>query len=273
MEINKVTKIYFSPTNSTNKVIDAIEEGLGVDRIESINLTNFEVRTNFRLDITSKDELLIIGVPVYAQRIPQIIKDPLSRLKGSGQPVILISLCGGIGKGIALKQLEEILGKSGFNMLAAGAFIGEHSFSSNMLEIEKNRPDKDDLQLANKFGKSIIDKLKKMDSIEDFNNLNIKGKLTCMPRIVPQNNAKWFVHNPEIDSKKCNRCGICANLCPTNAINRNDFSIDDELCLRCFACVKSCPAGAREITYKFAWIVKLYLKIKSRRRMLPDIYI
>ena len=273
MEIKKVTKIYFSPTNSTNKVIDAIEDGLGIDIIESINLTYLEVRTNFKLDITSKDELLIIGVPVYAQRIPRVIKERLSRLKGSGQPLIIISLCGGIGKGIALKQLEELLEKSGFNVVGAGAFIGEHSFSSNMLEIEKNRPDKDDLQLANKFGKSIMDKLKKIDSVEDFNNLNIKGRLTCMPRIVPQNNAEWFVHNPDIDSKKCNGCGICADICPANAINRNDFSIDNELCLRCFACVKSCPAGAREIKYKSAWIVKPYLKIKSRRRMLPDIYL
>ncbi len=273
MEIKKITKIYFSPTNSTNKVIDAIEDGLGVDAEESINLTDFEVRTNFKLDITSKDELLIIGVPVYCQRIPRVVKEPLSRLKGSGQPIIIISLCGGIGKGLALKQLEELVEKSGFNVVGAGAFIGTHSFSSNVLEIEKNRPDKEDLKLANRFGKSIIDKLKKIDSVENFNKLNIKGRLTCIPRIVPQNNAKWFVHNPKVDSKKCNRCGICVDLCPTNAINKNDLSIDDELCLRCFACVKSCPTGAREINYKFAWIVKLYLKIKSRRRMLPDIHI
>ena len=50
----------------------------------------------------------------------------------------------------ALVELEDILEKNGFSILAGGAFIGEHSYTR---KVGTNRPDSNDLDIAFNFGK------------------------------------------------------------------------------------------------------------------------
>lgn len=59
-----------------------------------------------------------------------------------------------------------------------------------------------------------------------------------------------FAEKPRINNKKCNRCGICINVCPVGAIDKKELKIDDNVCLRCFACVKKCPKESRKINFK-----------------------
>ena len=54
---------------------------------------------------------------------------------------------------------------------------------------------------------------------------------------------------PETDKDKCTQCNLCAEVCPTQAINPQDISkIDKWQCIICFACVKNCPAEAKQMT-------------------------
>jgi len=76
----------------------------------------------------------------------------------------------------------------------------------------------------------------------------------------------------EVDNKKCNRCGICVNICPVGAIDKKELKIDDEICLRCFACVKKCTKEARKINFKKSWLVKFFLRKKGKIRREPKIY-
>jgi heterodisulfide reductase subunit A len=51
----------------------------------------------------------------------------------------------------------------------------------------------------------------------------------------------------EIDEKKCSGCGICIELCPYNAIKKNEIGIssaDNTLCGGCGVCAASCPERA-----------------------------
>lgn len=44
----------------------------------------------------------------------------------------------------------------------------------------------------------------------------------------------------------CDQCGKCAEVCPTEAITKNDegvYLIDLELCIQCDACGPECPLG------------------------------
>ena len=43
--------------------------------------------------------------------------------------------------------------------------------------------------------------------------------------------------------KVCTQCGVCASVCPEEAIKENDgiFVIDPELCVKCGLCVEECP--------------------------------
>lgn len=272
MKIDKLTKIYFSPTNTTQQIIEAISKGLEIKNNRTINLTKPKVRQNFKLDIDSINELLIIGVPVYEERIPEVIEKSLANLSGQGQPVILIVLYGNIGEGIALKQLKTLVEENEFNVIGAGSFIGEHSFSNNELKIAKGRPDKDDFKKAIYFGKEIIRKIKTSNNIENFAELDIQGKLPLIAKILPRNSAKIFAEKPKVNNKKCSRCGICVNACPVGAIDKKELKINDDICLRCFACVKKCPKEARKIDFKKSLLVKFILRKKGKIRKEPKIY-
>jgi len=52
---------------------------------------------------------------------------------------------------------------------------------------------------------------------------------------------------PEVDVKKCTRCGLCLDLCPVKAIAMESVAkINYAKCVRCMCqlCVESCPANA-----------------------------
>lgn len=66
-------------------------------------------------------------------------------------------------------------------------------------------------------------------------------KKTC-PAGVCQNLLKFTIME-----EKCKACGICAKICPANAISKGDgkyYVIDNEKCITCGACVKKCPFDA-----------------------------
>ncbi|HAA08165.1 MAG: 4Fe-4S binding protein [Syntrophomonadaceae bacterium] len=47
-----------------------------------------------------------------------------------------------------------------------------------------------------------------------------------------------------INEKECVNCGLCADVCPVNAIGIGKYSIDPETCIGCGECADSCPAEA-----------------------------
>ncbi|MDD2234735.1 MAG: EFR1 family ferrodoxin [Desulfitobacteriaceae bacterium] len=57
-------------------------------------------------------------------------------------------------------------------------------------------------------------------------------------------------HIPKMDGKfwadeKCNKCGICIQLCPNNNISRQDDKLTwHNHCEQCLACIQWCPQGA-----------------------------
>jgi len=51
---------------------------------------------------------------------------------------------------------------------------------------------------------------------------------------------------PEVDDERCQRCGICVEACPPQAmqINTQGLQINDNTCIRCFCCQELCPHAA-----------------------------
>lgn len=54
-----------------------------------------------------------------------------------------------------------------------------------------------------------------------------------------------------VQPDKCTGCGICADVCPTNAISIDQYAvINPNLCTACAACISECPNGAITIIQK-----------------------
>jgi Fe-S-cluster-containing hydrogenase component 2 len=51
-----------------------------------------------------------------------------------------------------------------------------------------------------------------------------------------------------IDNERCDFCGTCVAVCPTDAIELKEsvVIVDEALCTLCFACVDICPLGIPE---------------------------
>ncbi|MEA1961985.1 MAG: 4Fe-4S binding protein [Bacillota bacterium] len=49
----------------------------------------------------------------------------------------------------------------------------------------------------------------------------------------------------EIIEKRCCKCGLCADVCPVQAISQiGVYEISVELCTKCGLCQESCPCEA-----------------------------
>ena len=241
MDIKTLNLIYFSPTRTSKKIIEGIAKGMGVENIEHIDLT-LPDKDKGKIKFTGND-IVIFGMPVYGGRIPIEAVARLERFKGGNTLAAIAVVYGNRAYEDALLELANIASDSGFKPVAAGAFIGEHSFSKNKFPIAPGRPDKNDITETEAFGKSISDKIKKSKSIDDIKQIDVPGNFPYKEGLPPSKAAA------STDNAACTMCETCATVCPVDAITYEDEVITDkEKCLLCCACVRICPTEARELT-------------------------
>jgi ferredoxin len=240
MDIKSIKLIYFSPTRTTKKVVKSIARGMNIKNTDSFNLTMVSKKTE-KIKFSNTD-FVIFGMPVYAGRIPSEAVARLENFKGKDTLAAVAVISGNRAFEDALLELKNIAIDSGFKPVAAGAFIGEHSFSNKKFPIAKARPDKDDISEAEKFGKSILDKTLETDNIDKIPLIDVPGKFPYQQGVIPSKAAA------STDNEICTMCESCATVCPTEAITYNDYVLTDkDKCILCCACVKICPTQAREM--------------------------
>jgi ferredoxin len=227
-----VRLLYFSPTGTTRAVCEAVAEGLGTELLDRCNLTPPEASC----DLTLTEGVAVIGVPVYAGRVPELFLERVSGLSASGVPAVLIGLYGNRAYEDALVELRDVAAAKGFRVIAAGAFIGEHSYSTPDRPIAGGRPDAPDLELAREFGRQVAAKLMR----GDLATPTIRGD-------VPYRERKTFGGiAPETDRGKCTLCGACAAVCPTGIVSVADRVVTRAAsCIMCCACIRACRFEAR----------------------------
>lgn len=79
-------------------------------------------------------------------------------------------------------------------------------------------------------------------------------------------NTEFITGRPVVDSKVCNKCGECAERCPSSAIVLNKeigFNLDE--CIFCSLCSDICPVEAIKMTHDF----ELARKERSELRVSP----
>lgn len=260
--IDTVNIVYFSPTKTSEKIIKAIAKGIGKGNIKEFNITTV---TDLENIIIPSDELTVFAAPVYGGRIPLVAKERIQKFKTKNSPAVLVAVFGNRHYDDALLELKDITEKQGFKTIAAGAFIGEHSFAIHGVEIAQNRPDGSDIEKARGFGRLIQEKIS-VDKIEL--ELNISGNIPYR-----EINPKPALA-PETIESECNLCGTCFDVCPTNAISINGkVETKIETCIWCCACVKCCPQKARIFKNETLNKIQNMLVEKCQERREPEVFL
>lgn len=239
MKIRTVKLVYFSATGTIQKILESIAEGIADTNVEHINLTLPE-KGPHTIEPFS-DELVIIGAPVYGGRLPVEAVNRFKQLKASKTPVVLIVLYGNREFDDALLELKNISIELDFIPLAAGAFIGEHSFATKDTPIASGRPDKNDIGKAIAFGQKIRKKFLALESFDALSELEVPGDFPYVA-----GGSKPMEIAPATSGEICTLCGMCAEVCPTAAISvKETMTTETKQCIRCSACIKKCPEDAR----------------------------
>ena len=104
MRTQNIHLAYFSATYTTQKIVRAVAQQLGGPIIEH-DLTNTQLTEDILL--TDKD-LLIVGAPVYAGRIPSLTISSFNCFKGNNTPAIIIAVYGNREYDDALLELKDL---------------------------------------------------------------------------------------------------------------------------------------------------------------------
>lgn len=249
-----VTNIYFSPGKTTAKIAGLIASNLS-DTIQTVDLLT-EKNTEERY--FAPDDMIIVAMPVFAGRIPNVCVDLIKKIKGSGTPAIAVAVYGNRAYEDALLELTDILKENGFAVAGAGAFIARHSIFQN---VAKGRPDSLDIEKINNFSRRCADIIKS----------GITGAIS-VPGNNPYRESGPLPISPSA-SIKCNACGLCSKICPTGAIPAdNPRKTDKEKCINCTACIHVCPQKARKYSgIKFMLGSKTFEK-KHTARLEPEFF-
>lgn len=253
MEITNINLVYFSATNTTKKIVREIAKQID-GKITEFNITKNAPESNV---ISENGDLLIIGMPVYAGRIPAKTADALGKFTGNNTPAIIVCVYGNRDYDDALLELKDIAETNSFKVISAAAFIAQHAIFP---KVGANRPDEKDIELIKEFANKSKEILLSVTDIALLPGITVKGN---HPYKVP---GKLPIH-PKGD-RKCNECGTCVAQCPVQAIPANNpRKTDKKKCIVCARCIAVCPQKSRHfggLLYKLAG--KKFVKAHTARK-------
>ncbi len=252
--MKQIYGMYFSGTGTTEKTVTTIANEAAQNpaiKAETIDFTPplaREKKYKFK-----RDEVVFIGVPVIAGRVPNVLLKFMDTLEGGDALAIPIVLYGNRNFDDALIELRDILEKKGFHTIAGAAFIGEHSFSRILAA---GRPDEEDLQIAKAFAREVTAKIRRIENKYDANDegskfpkpIEVDGETPLRDYYKPQDRKGKHINilkvKPKLDAGKCTGCGICVKACPMGSIKAEAPGTVEGICIKCCGCEKKCPEGA-----------------------------
>lgn len=255
----KLTLMYFSPTGTTKKIVARIGKVFFEKMLcdtRPVDLT--KLATRMRPCAFAEGDVLIFGAPVYAGRVHALVSEYIKSLQGNGARAVAVSVYGNRDFDDALSETCDLLTAQGFCVCAAGAFIGEHSYTR---KVGTGRPDAEDLLAADAFGIAAFEKV-----------VSGKGIQKKIPGHFPYKEVLQKIRQmPAVDREKCIKCGACIAACPVCNIAA-DLS-DCGRCIGCAACVKICPQGARAFCDEGVLAAVKWLEENCLQRRSPKFYL
>ena len=251
----KIHQIIFSPTGGTQRANEILCQGMDKECV----VTDLCVKAaDIRLPNIQEDDLAVIAMPVFAGRVPALAVERLRMVNPNSAKCVVVAVFGNRAYDDALLEMQGVATEMGFRVIAAVAAVAEHSI---IRKYGKDRPDADDEQELRQFGADIVKKAESNDC--------------TMPQVPGNRPYKKGGKVPHPKGRRgCNRCGVCANQCPTDAIPLSDpKTVDSAKCISCMKCVSVCPKGARGIGAVMNFLATQGLKKVCATRKENELYL
>ena len=199
--MSNVTAVFFSPSETTKKVVSQIANNFNDENVVC-DLLYFNDEKKFE-----SDDIIVVGMPVFAGRIPKTARDRLSKLTGDNTKAIAVVNYGN----------AHVTDENGFDVIAAASTISHHSIFDG---VAIGRPDESDIEKINEFAQKCIEKIENGDSLE-----------SDIPGNRPYVDYKQLPFVVSCDESKCVFCLECVGVCPEKAIPDDDpADVDLDLC-------------------------------------------
>lgn len=256
-----VHAVYFSPTGSSRamaqEVASVMAQDLALSHAEDWDWTFPEGRA--AAYPVNAGDVLVFAFPVYAGRVPQLLLEPIGRLAGQGVHVVPLAVYGNRHYDDALLEAVELFYVQQFSVLAAGAFVAEHSYTR---KVGAGRPDAEDMAALAAFAHKAAVRIAQGDGL----------------RVHVPGNRPYKALPPPVDIRPittdiCTGCGLCASVCPVGVISDAAPHHTAQGCVRCCACVKICPEEARVFKDPLVTRIVAMLETSCLARREPETFV
>ena len=252
--MSNIIKIFFSPSQTTKKVVEQVAGNFEKES-ETYDLLNFNSEEEF-----SQDDIAVVGMPIFAGRLPKSGRDRLSKLKGNNTKAIAIANYGNAQVKDALLELVNLLKENNFDVIAAATTVSHHSIFDG---VAVGRPDSQDIKKIDEFAKKCQEKIETGESLTS----EIPGN----PEYTPYKQLPFII---SCDETVCSFCYDCISVCPEQAIpDDNPVNTDLNICSRCTACINICPENARKFTGEAFETKKPAFEQANSERREPEFYL
>lgn len=272
-KFKKAVIAYISPGGATKEAALALKDALVSKKIE---VSVFEVgrKNSFKRvqDALKEDGVIFFpGSPVYVSKVLPTIKELVSEAKTDKKiPSVPFVTWGCVTSGIALYDAGKALNENGFEIAGALKVPGPHSMMTPSEDaLGTGHPDKADKKIIAEF----VDKLLLLLESDDYSSKCLTPEdIQYQPEEKKAEMEKGDVYKARanmpqkmVSESLCTTCGICAELCPVEAIEMNPYPVFNDNCISCFNCYKQCPEEA--ILCDLAPVAE---RIKQRKKMFDE---